>query len=123
MANYLYNGVELPALPEWDKETYPYALLKAYGEIIELIVSTVPYTSNGTYTFTAGEAVSYEHSNGEWTEYKTYSAERVSASFSYVWTNTNIYSYNGETLYHAASEPIPTPENIRINLTGWRVKV
>lgn len=22
---YLYNGVQLPALPEWDKETYPYA--------------------------------------------------------------------------------------------------
>ena len=24
---YLYNGVRLPALPEWDKETYPYALI------------------------------------------------------------------------------------------------
>ena len=23
MANYLYNGVELPELPEWDRETYP----------------------------------------------------------------------------------------------------
>lgn len=24
---YLYNGVQLPALPEWDKETYPYATI------------------------------------------------------------------------------------------------
>ena len=24
---YLYNGVQLPALPEWDKETYPYAYI------------------------------------------------------------------------------------------------
>lgn len=24
---YLYNGVELPALPEWDKEAYPYAFI------------------------------------------------------------------------------------------------
>lgn len=32
MANWLYNGVELPELPEWDKETYPYALIEYYGE-------------------------------------------------------------------------------------------
>lgn len=25
--NYLYNGVELPALPEWDKSKYPYAYI------------------------------------------------------------------------------------------------
>jgi hypothetical protein len=25
--NYFYNGVELPALPEWDKEAYPYAAI------------------------------------------------------------------------------------------------
>lgn len=24
---YLYNGVRLPKLPEWDRETYPYALI------------------------------------------------------------------------------------------------
>lgn len=27
MANYLYNGVELPALPQWDRKTYPYGTL------------------------------------------------------------------------------------------------
>ena len=25
--NFLYNGVKLPALPEWDKEKYPYAAM------------------------------------------------------------------------------------------------
>lgn len=25
--NYLYNGVELPALPEWDRVAYPYAIM------------------------------------------------------------------------------------------------
>ena len=25
---YLYNGVRLPALPNWDKETYPYATIQ-----------------------------------------------------------------------------------------------
>lgn len=29
--NYLYNGVKLPALPEWDKETYPYAVIRTAG--------------------------------------------------------------------------------------------
>lgn len=29
---YLYNGVQLPALPEWDKEAYPYAVIEYYGE-------------------------------------------------------------------------------------------
>lgn len=27
MTKYLYNGIEGPALPEWDKEAYPYATL------------------------------------------------------------------------------------------------
>ena len=28
MANYLYSGVELPELPEWDKTKYPYAIIR-----------------------------------------------------------------------------------------------
>lgn len=27
MPNYLYNGIELPALPEWDKEAYPFCAI------------------------------------------------------------------------------------------------
>ena len=30
---YLYNGVRLPKLPEWDRETYPYAYIMQGGEI------------------------------------------------------------------------------------------
>jgi hypothetical protein len=26
---YLYNGVQLPPLPEWDREKYPYAVIVA----------------------------------------------------------------------------------------------
>lgn len=28
---YLYNGVQLPPLPKWDKEKYPYAILRYYS--------------------------------------------------------------------------------------------
>lgn len=34
---YLYNGVRLPKLPEWDREKYPYAVLTGSGS------SIVPY--------------------------------------------------------------------------------
>lgn len=47
MGNYLYNGVELPALPEWDKSVYPYAVITSWGEAkygIMLFVSTTPLT-------------------------------------------------------------------------------
>lgn len=27
MPNYLYNGIELPALPAWDKTAYSYAFI------------------------------------------------------------------------------------------------
>ena len=29
--NYLYNGLELPALPEWDKSAYPYVVLTKHA--------------------------------------------------------------------------------------------
>lgn len=32
MGKYLYNGLELPALPEWDKAAYPYAYIYYVGE-------------------------------------------------------------------------------------------
>lgn len=50
MGKYLYNSVELPVLPEWDKKTYPYAVMTyeanyspsstLYG--VYLFLSTVP---------------------------------------------------------------------------------
>ena len=45
MANWIYNGVELPALPDWDKETYPYACILQTDDSaqIMLIVLSLPY--------------------------------------------------------------------------------
>ena len=41
---YLYNGIELPALPEWDKQTYPYAFIEHEhnGSNSALYISTKP---------------------------------------------------------------------------------
>lgn len=54
--NCLYNGVELPALPEWDKTAYPYAYLYRFGDsaVAFLTINKVAYidtdTSDGGYS-------------------------------------------------------------------------
>ena len=42
MANYLYNGVVLPALPEWDKTTYPYAVINCADGVYTLWIPLSP---------------------------------------------------------------------------------
>ena len=34
-----YNGYELPALPEWDKEKYPYAVISVFGSEDSYIIT------------------------------------------------------------------------------------
>lgn len=54
---YLYNGVKLPKLPDWDKDTYPYALmvrsLSSSSDSYVLYCSTTPihykYTGTGIF--------------------------------------------------------------------------
>jgi hypothetical protein len=48
---YLYNGVRLPKLPEWDKTAYPYAVIYTYhGEsekqnpVYRLVLSDTPFS-------------------------------------------------------------------------------
>ena len=53
---YLYNGVRLPKLPEWDRKTYPYAVISDapgfanFGVCYQLMISSSPteITSSGT---------------------------------------------------------------------------
>lgn len=73
MANYLYNGVELPALPEWDKKKYPYVTIHSkqywvenspqYGMVLaaDLTITTVPVRSIGSSLWATvdGEAIIY----------------------------------------------------------------
>ena len=47
--NYLYNGVELPALPEWDKKTYPYVVIHEFGLHVDRTLYTVQATTVESY--------------------------------------------------------------------------
>lgn len=119
---YLYNGVRLPPLPNWDKSKYPYAVL-AYEEkelitpFLMLSDSEVVYDpayqmSSYTYPVIMLYHPVYYGLNGEtWS-----SPEELSYSpFEYnadrlIWTNTNIYNIDDNTLYCTASEPVPVYE-------------
>lgn len=112
--NYLYNGVELPALPEWDKEAYPYA---AIGRVVysnsvgdwKLIASDTPFTAtvtNGHISFMMSAPVMYDNpadQPNEWVSTET----GFYSTLEYLWSNHDMYDYNDSTvLVHKASTPI-----------------
>lgn len=124
--NYLYNGIELPKLPEWDKEKYPYAVISytdiGYSKYYLLRVFSAldysPYTDNWGLMYYNDNArakcvveesgVSAEEplSWGDF-EYTEGNADStVVFGFSGVkWTNTDLLNADGSVSL-AASYPI-----------------
>ena len=119
--NYLYNGIEFPALPERDEKMYPYVYLKHsddYGTV--LLFSSVPceirFTAGTLYQIGVwnGEYcdfIWYEFNSesGEWFVKYTYTEFRgtiTSGASPLVWANYDV-CYEDGTLYLAASDPIP----------------
>lgn len=142
--NYLYNGVELPALPEWDKEKYPYAfIVQTYAAGMLLGTKLYFLTELECYVADTVECecvryrtgdirYNYSESSDSWGEAKEVDASTID-SFRYdtiLWTNTDIYCqtdiyYPSGTLYMAASEPVPVGGAAPIDhasfLQGWLV--
>lgn len=137
--NYLYNGVELPALPELgshieDRDAYQYKTL-FYGKAMSALRNVLTISDKKPYVDTEGKvnlptdtrAIYYyaRADNSEWSMigsgvmFNGYSADM------YFWTNTDI-CYEDGTVYLAASEPVPvgastfTPDPISMTL-GWLV--
>lgn len=128
MANYLYNGVELPELPEWDKTAYPYVVIRfatspgvfddcyiieAYpGKPITventILGATVEYIKLETASscLTVG---SIDVDGDAWEVSQiVFEGEGKYGLKSIVWSNFDINHVDG-TLYLAASEPVPVP--------------
>lgn len=125
---YLYNGVELPALPEWDKEKYPYVYIVAIIERVYMFVEK-PYTfqsSSGSsyianYLKGSSEPIidfvfaDYSQDSQQWgVLYKSTGSEYGDKLSLVRWSNYDVYNPDG-TLYRAASYPInvDTGEEIR----------
>lgn len=141
MANYLYNGVKLPALPEWDKSTYPHAVIMLYGGVYVLSITSHPLefgvaygsSDSGLHAVGGGAAeIKFKWAmsivnddNTEWGAFNEFDETLYIGSYrDNRWTNTDIYNEDG-TLYLAASDPIPVTAapapNMLYMLMGWLI--
>lgn len=144
--NYLYNGVELPELPEWDKETYPYCVIdkgfvQIEGEYLFkpiLRVSSEEFyiggTSSDSITISLGVVgISrlVADSGNAWEELSFLEeAEYWKSGNTIFYANHDVYYRSQEfgelynTVCVAKSDPIPvssfTPDPISMTM-GWLV--
>ena len=117
---YLYNGVRLPKLPEWDREKYPYAYIWFGSTLKRLYVlseaSHMTMTDSGGNACIGAEAgttymvANTYVGNATWGSFTSYTEEEPKVLSSSVgWANYDIRNADG-TLYLSASEPIPVYE-------------
>ena len=109
---YLYNGVRLPALPEWDREAYPYAFIahtiKKYIYFFVLTEPTYHTNDSGQWVITAVSHSVTDYSNpGEWRPSSMETIERVVGSL--MWSNFDMLKSDG-SISLEASEPVPIYE-------------
>lgn len=133
MAKYRYNGIELPALPEWDKVTYPYAYIikgawvdgrysGGYVFVAYKKEANMSKTNDGALTFgyVSGSAYILYYLNADATGWETtgYSNATTYLIAVPIWANTDVYydEKNGGALYLAASDPVPLlPEALPVS--------
>lgn len=120
---YSYNGVELPELPDWDTDAYPYALIwlftNAYGAWYQLelySVEVVVYSSgNLTILPVAGSGyhMASSLSDGAWSELADrgdFTSILADVAKGTVWTNFDLRYKNTDDVYFSASDPVPVYE-------------
>lgn len=136
MANYLYNGVELPPLPEWDRSRYPRAAIIDLAEgDYELIAfncnvkfdenysETLVFDSDEPTSIMLWTAIMSEDSEWVFSEFFDTASNLCHISL-LVWSNFDIIDTDG-TLIFAASEPEPPQlawkkHNGYANQGNWR---
>lgn len=134
--NYFYNGVELPALPEWDREMYPYAYImgftKSTGISYDFVVCANPLTYKKPFLYdyyvvsVYGNGGLFDLDDGEWVLWrmdepldKGYKADEIP----FLWTNHDVLNTTDGSVYLAASDPIPVsaPQFDPLSLfMGWK---
>lgn len=120
---YLYNGIRLPALPEWDREKYPYAAIGKWLDVYQLYLSTVPLTYRNAvpniWYFDAtenGEALVYQTTTDTMIWEEQTRKEFTAGQAVYVtvgephWADYDIYHYTSGNVALAASDPVPVYE-------------
>ena len=120
---YLYNGVRLPKLPEWDRERYPFAALNfiysgenLLGAFLYCLPSVEYGTANGERTVNLSGALRCRISSGDsqWGAVESTSGSVLITALD--WADFDILNVDG-TVYLAASQPIPVYDDIDATLT------
>lgn len=129
---YSYNGVILPALPEWDREMYPYAVIR-HSKAYSYTVNGVTYSDVEKYALVVadepfyGEDVADGYGAGcmfsilktwicrtpelsTWEFGEGINSPGVSRPVPGIWANHDVLDKDSEEVYISASEPIPIYE-------------
>lgn len=123
---FLYNGVKLPALPEWDRNRYPYAFiyivtLDGTTGVYTLVVSSssvMGYDGNGIICPAATVGQRYTVSEDSWAAAAAsddFYIKRDNLIYT-VWANFDVLNSDG-SVYVAASDPVPVAD--KFPLQGW----
>ena len=115
---YLYNGVRLPDINEvWtDKETYPYASIATVNGVVCLGLQGLQYQTDGTNLIVVPgyKGLWYILSDGAWVynqieDYPDGLTIPLSM-FTATWTSADIINTTDNSVYLAATEPVPVYE-------------
>ena len=112
---YLYNGIQLPPLPGWDKASRPYAFIREmgslYGAIYLFFAKEIQYKQGESY-YTIGvvDCESYvcypEHEAPQWTQSLHYDDTMIGDAAKTLWANFAVRNADGSVCL-PASEPVP----------------
>lgn len=112
---YLYGDVELPPLPEWDREAYPYAWIRATNtaknDFRLYVQSEIKYVTSSSgitmIAITKANCLRYSCAlTGTAWEQISVSTSNLAIESWELWANFDVYDENNKLLL-AASEPIP----------------
>lgn len=133
-----YSNTTFPELPEWDSETYPYAVVTLLYEkgsedwkLANLFCSSEMFYFDYEDEFITCDATShYRYMAGSvedgWTDYGVYEVTPEltpgmgSSGYMRIWTNAEILHLWDGSVYLAAGEFTPV-EVSRFNLESWLV--
>ena len=127
---YLYNGVRLPALPEWDREKYPYAFICIKPTQVMFDPKPHLYCMETTRMVDDWEILNginglcylyNEEEGNEWISKGTVTSQNTGINSKIIWSNHDIYydpdgyydignEHLAGTVFLAASEPAPVYE-------------
>lgn len=129
MSNYLYNDIELPQLPEWDKATYPYAVITVEENATINKVHALWCSKNPAIYYNLMKQLQFGGETGatsvlndgdtEWGELYESELTHNNAGCAVIWANYDVHycQYQGNGSYVAtdeiflpASDPVPVPD-------------